>query len=82
MNASSLTTVAIPSSTKLIGANAFRGNPHLTSVAFTGVAPVIGVDAFANVAVNAAAYRAGGLMGYGPDGSSFYGLIVATPRRR
>jgi hypothetical protein len=82
MNASSLTTVAIPSSTKFIGANAFRYNSSLTSVAFAGDAPVIDVDAFTNVAVNAAAYRAAGLMGYGPDGSYFYGLIVATPRRR
>jgi len=45
-----------------------------------GNAPSVDIYAFVGVADGAKAYRAAGLTGYGPDGSNFYGLIVATPR--
>lgn len=74
-----LTKVRIGSGVTTIGDGAFSNNTALVRVNFTNAAPIVGTDAFADVAPGAKAYRAVTLTGYGPDGSNFHGLIVATP---
>ncbi|MEI6238824.1 MAG: leucine-rich repeat domain-containing protein [Planctomycetia bacterium] len=75
----SLASVTIPASVTDIGSVAFGNCGVLTSVTFKGNAPSVGILAFFNVGPDPKAYRAATLTGYGPDGSNFYGLTVATP---
>jgi len=77
--ASSLRSVTIGSGVTSIGNEAFFGARSLASVTFLGNAPSVGSFAFDGVPAGAKAYRAAGLTGYGVDGSTFYGLIVALP---
>jgi len=73
-----LASVIIRGGVKTISNEAFALTSSLSSVRFSGDAPAVGVDAFAGVAPGAKAFRAATLKGYGPDGSNFHGLIVAT----
>jgi len=77
-NNTGLTSITIGSRVKTIGYDAFRDS-GLTSVRFTGNAPVVGAGAFTGVSPDAMAYRAPNLKGYGPNGSVFHGLTVAKP---
>lgn len=71
--------VVVPSSVTSIGSSAFNGRSALAGVTFEGNAPSVGAVAFLFVGMDPKAYRAAGLTGYGDDGATFHGLIVATP---
>jgi hypothetical protein len=72
----SLTSITIPDGVTTIGFGVFYGCTSLTSVTFMGAAPIVGSEAFKDVADGAVAYVVGSTS-FGAIGADWNGLTVA-----
>jgi hypothetical protein len=72
----SLTSITIPDGVTTIGFGVFYGCTSLTSITFMGAAPIVGSEAFKDVADGAVAYVVGSTS-FGAIGADWNGLTVA-----